>query len=136
LLTFIPELFVFSSAVQKSKNHNTEDYSSGCDTRSLILKEEHRLKVFENRVEEDIGPRRNEVAGGWRKLHNEELHDLYSLPNIIRMMKAWIWAGHVARMGEERNVYIILVGKLEGTRPLGRQRSRWVDNIKMALRQR
>jgi hypothetical protein len=73
--------------------------------------------------------------GDWRKLHNEELHNLYSLPNIIRMIKSkrMRWAGHVARMGELRNVYMILVGKPEGKRPLGRPRRRWVDNIKMEL---
>jgi transcription termination factor 2 len=73
----------------------------------------------------------------WRKLHNEELHNLYSLPNIIRMIKSrrMRWAGHVARMGETRNAYRILVGKLEGKRPLGRPRRRWVGNVKMDLRE-
>jgi hypothetical protein len=76
------------------------------------------------------------VTGGWRKLHNEELHNLYSSPNIIRMIKSRgiRWAGHVARMGETRNAYRVLVGKPEGTRQLGRPRCRWVDNIKMDLR--
>jgi hypothetical protein len=71
----------------------------------------------------------------WRKLHNEELHNLYSSPSIIRMIKSrrMTWAGHVARMGEKRNAYRILVGKPEGKRPLGRPRCRWVDNIKMDL---
>jgi hypothetical protein len=75
------------------------------------------------------------VTGDWRKLHNEELHNLYSSPNIIRMIKSrkMRWAGHVARMWETRNAYRILVGKPEGKRPLGRQRRRWVDNIKMDL---
>jgi hypothetical protein len=70
-------------------------------------------------------------------LHNEELHNLFSSPNIIRMFKPrkWIWAGHVARMGRKRNEYRILVGKPEGKRPLGRPRRRWVDNSKMALRE-
>jgi hypothetical protein len=70
-----------------------------------------------------------------RKLHNEELHDLYSSPSIIRIIKArrMRWAGHVARMGEKRNVYRLLVGKPEGRRPLGRPRRRWVDNIRMDL---
>jgi hypothetical protein len=82
--------------------------------------------VFENRVLRRIfGSKRGEVMGGWRKLHNEELHNLYSSPCIIRMR----WAGHVARMGEKRNAYRILVGKLEGKIPLGRPRRRWVDNI-------
>jgi hypothetical protein len=75
------------------------------------------------------------VIGGWRKLHNEELHNLYSSPSIIRIIKSirMRWAGHVARMGEKRNVYRLLVGKPEGKRPLGRPRRWWVDNIKMEL---
>jgi hypothetical protein len=75
------------------------------------------------------------VTGGWRKLHNEELHNLYSSPNIIRIIKSrrMRWAVHVARMGEKRNVYRLLVGKPEGKRPLGRPRRRWMDNIKMDL---
>jgi transcription termination factor 2 len=81
-------------------------------------------------------PKRNEVTGGWRKLHNEELLKLYSSPSIIRMFKSsrMRWAGHVARMGETRTTYGILVGKPEGKRPLGRPRRRWVDNIKMNIR--
>jgi hypothetical protein len=84
-----------------------------------------------------FGPKRDEVTGGWRKLHNEELHNLYSSPSIIRIMKSRRirWAGHVARMGE-KNAYRIFVGKPEGKRPLGRPRRRWVDNIKMNLRER
>jgi hypothetical protein len=75
------------------------------------------------------------VTGGWRKLHNEELHNLYSSPSIIRIIKSrrMRWAGHVARMGEKRNVCRLLVGKPEGKRPLGRPRRRWIDNIKMGL---
>jgi hypothetical protein len=94
--------------------------------------------VFENRVLRRIfGPRRDEVTGDWRKLHNEELRNLYSSPNIIRMIKSRRvkWTGHVARMGKPRNAYRILVGKPEGKRPLGRSRCRWVDNIKMDLRE-
>jgi hypothetical protein len=81
-----------------------------------------------------FGPERDEVTGEWRKLHNEELHDLYSSPSIIRIMKSrrMRWAGHVARMGEKRNAYR-LVGKPEGNRPLGRPRRRWVANIRMNL---
>jgi hypothetical protein len=74
---------------------------------------------------------KDEVTGGWRKLHNEELHNLYSSPSIIRMR----WAGHVARMREKLNAYRILVGRPDGKRPLGRPRRRWVDNIKMYLRE-
>jgi hypothetical protein len=83
-----------------------------------------------------FGPRRDEVTGDWRKLHNDELHYLYSSPNIIRMIKStrMRWAGHVALMGETRNAYRILVGNPEGKRPLGKTRRRWVDNIKMDLR--
>jgi hypothetical protein len=99
----------------------------GCETWSLILREEHRLGVFENRVLRRVfGPKRDEVTREWRKLHNEELHDLYSSPSIIRIMKArrMILAGHVARMGERRNAYRLLVRKPEGRRPLGRPRRR------------
>ena len=80
-----------------------------------------------------FGPKRDEVTGEWRKLHNEKLSDLYSLPNIVRVVKSRImrWAGHVARMGEERGVQRVLLGKPEGKRPLGRPRHRWEDNIKM-----
>jgi hypothetical protein len=75
------------------------------------------------------------VTGGWRKLYNEELHNLYSSPSIIRIIKSrrMMWAGHVARMGEKRNVYGLLVGKPERKRPLGRPRRRWIDNIKLDL---
>jgi hypothetical protein len=92
--------------------------------------------VFENRVLRRIfGPKREEVTEGWRKLHNEELHNLYSSPRIIRMIKSrrMRWVGHVSRMGEKRNAYRILVGNPEGKRPLGRPMRRWVDNIKMDL---
>ena len=84
-----------------------------------------------------FGPRRGEVTGEWRKLHNEELNDLYSSPNIVRVIKSrrMRWDGHVARMGEERGAYSVLVGKPEGKRPLGRPRRRWVDNIRMALQE-
>jgi transcription termination factor 2 len=77
------------------------------------------------------------VTGDWRKLHNEELHNLQSSPNIIRMIKSrrMRWAGHVARMGETRNAYRILGGKARRKEPLGRPRRRWVDNIKMDLRE-
>jgi hypothetical protein len=105
---------------------------------SLTLREEHRLTLFENRVLRRIfRPKRDEVTGGRRKLHDEELHGLYSSPSIIRVIKARRvrWAGYVARMGEVRGAYNILVGRPEGRRPLGRPRSRWEDNIKMDLRE-
>jgi hypothetical protein len=95
----------------------------GCKTWSLTLREEYRLRVFENRMLRRIfGPKRDEVTGGWRKLHNEERRDLYSSPSIIRIIKSrrMRWAGHIARMGEKRNAYRLLVGKSEGMRPLGR----------------
>jgi hypothetical protein len=92
--------------------------------------------VFENRVLRRIfGPKRDEVTGEWRKLHNEELRVLYSSPSIIRIIKSrkMRWAGHVAPRGKKRNAYRLLVGKPEGKRLLGRPRSRWVDNIRMDL---
>jgi hypothetical protein len=92
--------------------------------------------VFENRVLRRIfGSKRDEVTGEWRKLHNEELRDLHSSPSIIRIIKSkrMRWAGRVARMGEKKNSYRLLVGKPEGKRPLGRPRCRWVDNIMMDL---
>ena len=98
-----------------------------CETWSLTLREERRLRVFENRVLRRVfGPKRDEVIGEWRKVHNEELNDLYSLPNIVRVVKSrrMRWAGHVARMGEDRGVHRGLVGKPEGKRPLGRPRRR------------
>jgi hypothetical protein len=110
----------------------------GCETWSLTLREEHRLRAFENRVLRRIfGPKRDEVTGEWRKLHNEELHNLYSSPDIIRQIKSRRirWAGHVARMGEETKVYKVLVGKPEGKRPLGRPRRRWEDGVRMDLRE-
>jgi len=100
------------------------------------LREERRLRVFENRVLRGIfGPKRDEVTGEWRKLHNEELNDLYWSQNIVRVIKLrrMRWVGHVARMGEGRGVCIFLVEKPEGKRPLGRRRLRWEDNIKMDL---
>jgi hypothetical protein len=109
----------------------------GCETWSLTLREEHRLRVFENRVlRRIVGPKRNEVTGEWRRLHNEELNDLYS-PNIIWVIKSrrMMWTGHVACMGEGRGAYRILVGRPEGRRPLGRPRRRWEDIIKMDLQE-
>jgi hypothetical protein len=106
----------------------------GCETLSLTVREEYKLRVFENRVMTRIfGPKRDGVARGWRKLHNEELHNLYSSSSITGIIKSrrMRWAGHVARMGEKRDMYRLLVRKAEGKRPLGRPISRWIDNIKM-----
>jgi hypothetical protein len=100
------------------------------------LLEKRKLRVFENKVFRRIfGHRREEVTGEWRRLHNEELNDFYSSPNIVRVINSrrMRWAGHVARMGEKRVVYRFLVGKPEGRRPLGRPRRRWVDNIRTDL---
>jgi hypothetical protein len=127
-----------------SKNLNIRIYKTiilpvvlyGCETWSLTLREEHRLRVFENRVLRKIfGPKRAEVMGEWRKLHNEELRDLYFSPSIIRIIKSrrMRWAGHVARMEGKRNAYRLLVGKPEGKRPLGRPRCWWVENIRTDL---
>ena len=110
----------------------------GCETWSFILREERRLRVFENGVLRGIfGPKGDEVTGEWRKLYNEELNDLYSSPNIVRVIKARImrWAGHVVHVGERIGVYRVMVGKLEGKRPLGRPRRRWEDNIKMDIQE-
>jgi PAS domain-containing protein len=102
----------------------------------VTLRDEHSGGVFENRVLRRIfGPKRDEVTGEWRKLHNEQLHDLYSSPSIIRIIKArrMRWAGHVIRIGQKRNAYRLLVGKPDGRRPLGRPRLRWLDNIRIDL---
>jgi hypothetical protein len=100
------------------------------------LSEERKLRVFENMVLRRIfGPRMDEVMGEWRRVHNNVLNDLFSSPNIVCVIKSrrMRWAGHVTRMGEERGVCRVLVGKLEGKRPLGRPRCRWVDNIRIGL---
>jgi hypothetical protein len=110
----------------------------GCETWSLTLKEERRLRVFENRLLRRVfGPKRDEVTEEWRKLHNEELNDLYSLPNIVRVVNSrrMRWAGHVARMGKDRGAYRVLVGKPEVKSLLGRPRRRWEDNIKIELQE-
>ena len=108
----------------------------GFETWSLTSREDRRLRVFENRVLRVIFvPMRVEVTGEWRKLHKEELNDLYFSPNIVRVItsRRMRWAEHVARRGERRGVYRNLMGKPEGKKPLGRPRRRWEDNIKMDL---
>jgi hypothetical protein len=126
-----------------SKNIKIEIYRTlilpvvlyGCETWSLTLREERKLRVFENWVLTGIfQPTTEELTGEWGKLHNEELNDPYPSPNIIWVIKPrrMRWAGHVAIMGEKRGVYRILVGKLEGKRPFGRTWLRWEDNINMS----
>jgi hypothetical protein len=110
----------------------------GFEIWSLTLREERSLGVFENWVlSRRFGPKRDEVTGMRRKLHNVELRDLYSSPNIVQILKSRRirWAWHVARMEEGRGVYRVLVGKPEGKRPLGRPRRSWEDNIKMELKE-
>jgi hypothetical protein len=110
----------------------------GCETWSLTLREECRLRLFENRVLRRVfGPKRDEVTGEWRKLHNEELNDLYFLPNIVRVIKSrrMRWAGYVAGMGEDRVVHRVLVEKPQEKRPLARPRRRWEDNIMVDLQE-
>jgi len=110
----------------------------GCETWSRTLREERWLRVFENRVLMRVfGTKRDEITREWKKLHNKELSDLYSLPNIVRVVKSrrMRWAGHVARMGQGRGVYRVLVGKPEEKTPLGRPRRRWEYNIKMDLQE-
>jgi hypothetical protein len=110
----------------------------GYETWSLTLREEHCLRVSENRVLRRIFGPKKEEDGSWRKLHNDELLGLYCSPNIVRAIKSsrMRWAGHVARMGERKGVYRVLVGSPEGKRPLGRPRRRWEDNIKLDLREK
>jgi hypothetical protein len=138
LLLFSPKSFVLSSYI---KNLKIKIYKTvilpfvlyGCETWSVTLGEEHRLRVFENSVLRKIfGPKREE-DGSWRKLHNDKLHDLYSSTNIVRVINSrrMRWAGHVAHMEEGRGAYRVLVGRPKGKRPLGRPRRRWEDNIKM-----
>ena len=109
----------------------------GCETWSLTVREERRLRMFKNRVLRRTGPKRNEVTGEWRKLYNKELNDMYCSPNIVWLIKLrkMRWAGHLARMGERKGVYRVLVEKPDGKRPLGRPRRRWEDNIKMDLQE-
>ncbi|KAJ4435556.1 hypothetical protein ANN_18172 [Periplaneta americana] len=133
-----PSVWTPQAAVQTQKCHFTSPRQVGISTWTLTLREEQRLRVFENKVVRKIfGAKRDEVTGEWRKLHDAELHALYSSPDIIRniISRHMRWAGHVARMGESRNTYRVLVGRPAGKRPLGRPRRRWEDNIKMDLRE-
>jgi hypothetical protein len=130
------------TVIDSNPKNNESNYmpvvSYGCETWSLTLRDEYRLRVFENKVlRRMFGPKRDEVTGEWRRLHNKELYALYCSPNIIRAIKSrgLRWAGHVARVGERRGAYRTLVGKPEGRRPLGRPRRRWEDNIKMDFRE-
>jgi hypothetical protein len=128
-----------------SKNLNIKIYETvilpvvlyGFEIWSLTLREEHRLRVLENRVLRKIFGPKWEEDGTWRKLHNDELHSLYSSQNIVRLIKSrrMRWAGHVARMGDGRGVYGVLVGRREGKKPLERPRRRREDTIKMDLRE-
>jgi hypothetical protein len=109
----------------------------GCETWSVTLREERRLRVFESGVLKRIfGPRKDEVIGEWRKLCSEERNDLYCSPITVWVMKSrrLRWAGYVACMGKRRIAYRVLVGKTEGRRPLGRPRHRWVDNVRWFFR--
>jgi hypothetical protein len=136
---------IFCLSVSCQKNLKIKIYETvllsvllyGYETWSFTLREEHRLRVFENRVLRRIFGHKRKEDGSWRKLHNDELHNLNSSPNIVRVIKARRvrWAGHVARMGERRGVYRLLVRKPEEKRPLGRPRRRWEDNIKLDLRE-
>jgi hypothetical protein len=121
LLPFGAESFVFQFAIQKYKENDIQHYKLpvvlyGCETWSLTLRKEHRLRVFENRVLRKVfGPKRDEATGEWRRLHNEELHDQQSSPNIIRVIKSRVMRqeGNVAHMGEERGAYRIFVARNE-----------------------
>jgi hypothetical protein len=137
-----PSVQNHSSSRLLSKNVKIKMYKTmilpvdlyGCETSPLTLREDYILKVFENRVLRRIfGPKRVEAIVDRRKLHNEQLHNLYSSPSIIRLIKSrWMrWAGHVTRVAEKGNAYRILVKKPEGKRRLERYRRRWENNIKM-----
>jgi hypothetical protein len=143
LLSFGAESLVFQFTIKnvKIKIYRTiilPDVLYGCETWSLTLMEECRLRVFENRVLRRIfGPKRDEVTGEWRRLHKRELYTLYSSPHIIWLIKSrrLRWTGHVARMGESRGADMVLVGRREGSRPLRKPRRKWKYSFKMDLRE-
>jgi hypothetical protein len=120
----------------KIKIHRRE-ISYGSDSWSLTFREVHRLKVFENRVLKTFEPKREGILRGWRKVRNEEILNLYSSPNILRMIKSrrMRWTEHVEHMGQKSSAYRILLGKAEGKRQIGRPRRRWENNIKMHYRE-
>ena len=133
---YIPRIYVYVIKIHRTIILSFVFY--GCETCSLILREEHRLRVFENRVLRTIfGPEWDKLKKEFRKLSNDDVNDLYLSPNITWVIKSGRmgWTGHVGRMGESRGVYKILVVKPEGKRPLGRLRHRWDDNIKMDLQE-
>jgi len=108
----------------------------GCESWSTTLADEHKLRVFENKILRKIyGPKRDEMTGEWRRLHNDELYGLYDSPNVVKIMKSrrLRWADHVSRMEKKGRLYSILVGRPDGRRPLGRPRRRLEDNIRRDL---
>jgi hypothetical protein len=143
LLVYGAETFVFCFVIKNFKYNVIQKYNFACcfvwvTTWSLTLKQKLRLSMFENRMLRRIfGHKKDEVTGEWRKLYNEELKYLYPSPNIVRVIESsrMRWVVYVARMGERRHVYKVLVGKSEGKRPLGRLRRRWEDNIKVDLQE-
>jgi len=122
----------------KLKIYRTAILPDGCESWSTTLADEHKLRVFESKVLRKIyGPKRDEMTGEWRRLHNEEQQGLYDSPDVVKIMKSrrLRWAGHVARMGKKRRLYSILVGRPDGRRPLGRPIHRREDNIRRDLRE-
>jgi hypothetical protein len=134
----VPRKWTDSLAQPKYKTIILPVVLYGCETWSLKLREEQRLRAFENKVLRRIsGPKRDEITGDWRTLHSEELHILYSSPNIITQIKSrrMSWVGHVACMEEGRKLYRVLEQKPEGKKPLERPGHRWEDGIRMVLRE-
>jgi hypothetical protein len=141
LATFSQKSFFLPSHKKKLK---TKIYKTnfpvvlyGCETWFLTLREEHRLRVFENRVSRRIFGPNSKEDGSWRKLHNDKLHNVYSSPNIVRVIKSRSvrWPGHMTHRGEGRGVYRVLVQRPKWKKSLGRSRLRWEDNIKVNLRE-